>query len=258
VDATLFLSARGDERTPLARRLERLGIGFFEGDEMPGSKGRAFELEHGGKVTIYTHVGPDLTSFAARVHAKLPPVEAAVFLSEPEGEERDARTGLRILRFTRLLEEGKLPRSDTLHILAEFISVEKGAHVQHHVDARKCGFKSIDDLRVTLVSTDTIKNYFMVHSAFVPGVTQIYEHLLEERGQEIVRLQFAPPAGHTHVTLHALQQAVTPLGGIPFALETKSGVVLAPPPHRTFAVNDVTGVYVVADQPHIAARVKAR
>ena len=50
-------------------------------------------------------------------------------MSEPEGDERDARTGLRILRFVRLLEEGKIPRSDKLHVLAEFISVEKGAHV---------------------------------------------------------------------------------------------------------------------------------
>jgi hypothetical protein len=258
VDARMFLSSRGDERTPLARRLETLGVGFLAGEALPGTEGRAFHLEHGGTLTMHTHEGPDLAGFAARVHATLPPLEAVVFLSEPEGDERDARTALRILRFVRLLEERKLPRGEQLHILAEFISVDKGAHVQAHVDAHSCGFSSPSDLRLTLVSTDTIKNYFMVHSAFVPGVTQLYESLLEERGQEIVRVRFTPPAGLSSTTMLALQKTLAPLGGIAFALEVRGvGVVLAPDAHRSFAVKDVTGVYVVADQPHIAALVGA-
>lgn len=259
VDARLFLSSRGDERTPLTRRLENLKVGFEPGDPLPGLEGRAFHLEHGGTLTVHTHVGPDLAGFAARVHEKLPPVEAAVFLSEPEGDERDARTALRILRFVRLLEEKKIPRGDTLHVLAEFISVEKGAHIQTHVDAHTCGFASASDLRLTLVSTDTIKNYFMVHSAFVPGVTQLYESLLEERGQEIVRLRFTAPATLATTTLRALQQALVPKGGIAFALELRGvGVVLAPAVDRRFATSEITGVYVVADQPHIAALLRSQ
>ena len=255
VDVTLLLSAREDMATPLERRLENLNVGFNVDDDLPGSGGRKVALERGGKLTVYTHAAPDLSGFAARVAREMEPVNAVAFLSEPEGEERDARTALRILRFVGLLEEGKVPHGDKLHVLAEFISVDKGAHIQQHVDVRKCGFASESDLRLTLVSTDTIKNYFMVHSAFVPGVTQIYEHLLEERGQEIVRMRFDPPPGITHTTMRALQRALLPMGAVAIAVEMQDrGVILAPSVDRRIPANEITGVYVLADQPRLATK----
>jgi hypothetical protein len=259
VDATLFMSQRGDEVTPLGRRLESLGVGIDARDPLPGATGRTVELERGGRLTIFTHEGPDLAGFAARVLATRPPLEAAVFLCEPEGEERDARTGMRILRFVKLLEEGKVPHAGSLHMLAEYISVEKGSHIQRHVDARKCGFHSEQDLKLTLVATGTIKNYFMVHSAFVPGVTRVYDHLLEERGQEVVRLRFEAPPGLAETNMLAIEKALAPLGAIAFAVELRDrAVILAPDPSIPLKPADIVGIYVVADQPHLEAARKRR
>lgn len=249
VEVTLFVSQRGGERVPLGRRLEELGVGFDARDALPGTAGRGFDLERGGRITIYSHDGPDLSGFAARVLAHGKPVEAAVFLSEPDGEERDARVAMRILRFVKLLEEGTVPRGDSLHVLAEFLSVEKGAHLQGHLDPRTCGFADPSGLRLTLVSTDTIKNYFMVHSAFVPGVVDLYETLLEERGQEITRLRFAPPAGApATTTIRALQRALAPLGAIAFAVEmADQSLLMAPPAAHPIPVADIRGIYAVVD-----------
>lgn len=252
VEVTLFVSQRGGERVPLTRRLEQLGVGFDARDPAPGGDGRTFTLERGGRITIYSHDGPDLSGFAARVLARIPPVEAAVFLSEPDGDERDARVAMRILRFARLLEEGKLPHGDTLHVLAEFLSVEKGARIRGHLDPRSCGFADPRCMRFTLVSTDTIKNYFMVHSAFVPGVVGLYEMLLEERGQEIVRFTFTPPAhGPSTTTIRALQRALAASGAIPFAVEmADERLFLAPPASYPLTVADIRGVYAISDQTY--------
>jgi hypothetical protein len=254
VDAVLFVSARDDQRVPLATRLASLDVDFEAHEDLPGREGRCFLLERGGKITIYTHDAPDLASFAASVLAtRADPVSAAVFLSEPEGDERDARTAMRILRFVRLLEEGKVPHGHDLHVLAEFISTEKGAYIQQHVDVRKCGFHHENDMKLTLVSTDTIKNFFMVHSAFVPGVVGIFETLLEERGQEICRLDFTPPKDLEVTTMRALQSAVHPLGCIAFAVELEGReVMLAPHADRAIPTKNLRGIYVVADAPHLA------
>ena len=86
----------------------------------------------------------------------------------------DPRVALRVLRFVRHLEEGRVKRGDRLHLLAEFVSIEKGAYIQQNVDVRKCGFADEDCLKLTLVSMEQIKSYFLVHSAFVPGVARTY------------------------------------------------------------------------------------
>lgn len=250
IEVTLFVSQRGGERVPMARRLEELHVGFSANEPLPGRAGRAFGLSRGGTLTIFTHDGPDLVGFVARTLGHAAPVEAAVFLSEPEGEERDARTSLRILRFARALTEGLLQRGRTLHILAEFISVEKGAHIQELVHGRACGFGDESDVRLTLVSTDTVKNYFLVHSAFVPAVTSVYEELLAEKGQEIVRLPFQAPAGWTTLTLEQAWEALMPLGALPFAFELEHrDLVLGPAATRQVAAAQVTGIYVVTDIP---------
>jgi hypothetical protein len=250
VDVTLFMSQRGDEVTPLPRRLERLEIGIDVRDPLPGFAGRKLPLERGGHIRIFTHEGPDLVGFAANVLKDLAPVEAAVFLCEPEGAERDARTALRILRFTSLLEQGKVPHGDDLHVLAEFQSVEKGAHIQKHVDAARCGFAHESCLRLTLVSTDTIKNYFMVHSAFVPGTDEIYLRLLEERGQEVMRVHLDASLSVERVTMRILRRALARRHAIPIAIElTDRRVLLAPAPDEVFATKDVAGVYVLVNEP---------
>ncbi len=248
VEVALFLSARGDEKTPLPRRLESLGVGFDAGDPVPGRLGQCFGLEKGGQLTVYTHDAPDLARFAAGILQNLAAVEAAVFLSEPSGGDRDARTALRVLRFVKLLEENAVPKGPGMHLLAEFVSVDKGLYIQRHLDVRKCGFASANDLRLTLIAKETIKSYFMVHSAFVPGVSDIYGRLLEERGQDIVRFPVVHgPTTPTTTTWRTLCQALLPREAIPIGLDTVHGTLLAPAADRLFDVKDLRGVYAIAE-----------
>jgi hypothetical protein len=254
VEVSLFVSNRGDEALPLHRRLEQLNVGYEADHPLPGKLGQCFALEHDGKLTIYSHDAPDLARFAAERLRELPAVEAAVFLSEPSGGDRDARTALRVLRFVRLLEDNTVPKGAAMHLLAEFVSVDKGTYIQRHLDVRKCGFAHESDLRLTLIAKETIKSYFMVHSAFVPGVSDIYSRLLEERGQDIVRFPFVRGAGGAAtLTFSQLTRALLPRGAIAIAIDTHSqGAVLAPDPRRAFAVDDVKGVYAIAESAHFA------
>ena len=225
-----------------------LNVGYSADDPVPGKLGQCFPLERGGQLTVYTHDAPDLSRFAAGRLQQMPAVEAVVFLSEPSGGDRDARTALRVLRFVKLLEENQVPKGQGMHLLAEFVSVDKGLYIQRHLDVRKCGFHSEKDLRLTLIAKETIKSYFMVHSAFVPGVSDIYSCLLEERGQDIVRFPLVPTAETpTTTTYTALCQALLPRQAIPIGVETTTGTVLAPTDDRVFACADVKGVYAIAE-----------
>lgn len=254
VEVTLFLSARGDEKIPLQRRLELLSVGFGAEDPLPGKLGQCFPLEQGGQLTVYTHDAPDLSRFAAGRLQQIAPVDAVVFLSEPSGGDRDARTALRVLRFVKLLEENQVPKGPGMHLLAEFVSVDKGLYIQRHLDVRKCGFGDEKDLRLTLIAKETIKSYFMVHSAFVPGVSDIYSRLLEERGQDIVRFPLVTgPTTPPSITFRHLCQALLPREAIPIGLETVHGTVLGPAPDRVFAAADVRGIYAIAESAHFDA-----
>lgn len=257
VDATLILGERGDERMPLGARLASLGLGLDPDAAPPGRNGVTLPLEPGGRVTVYTHKGQDLASFAVECAKTGGPVGAVVFLSEPEAVDRDARTAMRLLRFVRALEAAEIPCGDRMHILAEFGSVEKGEHVRRLVDAKRCGFKTASSLRLSLVSTERIKNYFMVHSAFVPGVTALYDEILGEDGQEIVRIEPSVGGiGDARVCFGELRAAFAPRQVIPIAIERarededgheKLDVLLNPAPDESFSLGEIKAVYALAE-----------
>lgn len=266
VDATLILGERGDEKMGLGERLASLDIGIVSDDPLPGRSGKTITLEHGGKVTIYTHQGQDLASFAVECTQTGPAIGAVVFLSEPDAIDRDARTTMRLLRFARALEQRSVRRADKLHILAEFASVEKGEHVRRLLEPAQCGFASADDLRLTLVSTERIKNYFMVHSAFVPGVTALYDEILGEDGQEIVRLDLDKHLAERleqYVYFHQIRDVFTERQVLPIALEIRSPgkrrsgrleqedehleIVLNPEPDRVFTLKSIRAIYAIAE-----------
>jgi hypothetical protein len=244
VDVRLFLATRGDERLPLPRRLASLGLGMSEDDPLPGKSGRRLPLSRGGQVEVFTHDGSDLVEFA--VSRLRDAIDAAVFLSEPEGGDRDARTAMRVLRFVRALDEGRVSRGRDLHLLAEFLSVDQGEHLQRHVATRRWSNTDKDDIRITLIAKETIKSYFMVHSSFVPGVADIYNELLEEPGQDIVRFSFVPvPQTPRTVSLRELSAALAGRQAIPIAVDLVDGVRLAPAADARFETTDVRGIYCV-------------
>jgi hypothetical protein len=247
VDVLLFLSSRDGAAEPIKRRLSALNIGYDIDDALPGRAGRTFVLSKGGAVRVFTHDAPDLAQFAADHLRELPPVDAVVFLGEPEGTDLDARTAMRVLRFLRRLEDGTVPHGDTLHLVAEFVSVEKGQYLQRHVDIRRCGFAHDDDLRLTLIAKETITAYFMVHAAFVPGVSAIYDELLEERGQDVVRFGISTTARGT-TTWAAIGHAMQQRRAVAIGLQRRDGrVVLAPAPTTMLDLAELSGVYAIAE-----------
>lgn len=248
VDIALFVSSRDAPRgAGLSRRLASLNVGIDIDDPLPGRAGRVMPLPSGGRLRVYSHDAPDLAAFAVEQLQTLPPIEAAVFLSEPDGEARDARTAMRVLRFVRRLEEGSVPHGDQLHLVAEFLSVDKGQYLQEHVDVRRCGFANDADLRLTLIAKETIKDYFMVHAAFVPGVSAIYDELLEERGQDLVRLPVSTASGVTtpwsSVCARLLARQAVAIG----YERVDGGVVLAPPSSAVLRFDDISGIFAVAE-----------
>jgi hypothetical protein len=247
VDVLLFLSSRDGNAAPVKRRLAALNIGYDVDDPLPGRTGRTFVLNNGGSLRVLTHDAPDLAQFAAEQLRELPAVDAVVFLGEPEGTDLDARTAMRVLRFLRRLEDGTVPHGDQLHLVAEFVSIDKGQYLQRHVDIRRCGFAHDDDLRLTLIAKETIKAYFMVHAAFVPGVSAIYDELLEERGQDVVRFGIALGArGRT--TWAAVCVALQRRSAVALGLQRRDGrVVLAPEPSTVLELADLSGVYAIAE-----------
>ncbi|WP_437829956.1 hypothetical protein [Sorangium sp. So ce1153] len=263
IEVTLVLGERGDERMPLADRLASLGVTLGPDGAPPGPEGAALALPRGGRATVYTQHGHDLASLAVRCAARGAPASAAVFLSEPEGLDRDARTAMRLIRFARALESRELAHGGRLHVLAEFSSVAKGEHVRSLLDAGRCGFAGPDRLMLSLVSTERIKNYFMVHSAFVPGVTTLYEELLGEGGQDLLRVEPRPrgPAEQAHgaIGFDDLRAALEPRGAIPIALELDDGsVLLNPEPGPALAAARVRAVYALARSQDLAAEGERR
>ena len=249
VNVTVALSVRGEDRTSLRDRLRALELGLE--NTIPGSEGVEVSLhETGATACVYTHEGSGLTGFATgRLTG---PVDAAVFLSDPDSDDRDARTLLRVLRFARALERGEAPRGKGLHLLAEFSSEQRGKRLEEELERRRCGFAEDRAFRVTLLSTDRLKNYFMVHSAFVPGVLGLYEALLRPAGQTILRLDLA--AGPGAFTLGDIADHLAGTDCLPLGVERRTGeVVLQPPIDKAFPAGEVAAIFILGDVARVHA-----
>ncbi|MFM7204290.1 MAG: hypothetical protein ACKO6N_26225 [Myxococcota bacterium] len=254
VEILLALNADGLSREEMGERIELLNLGIGRHEPLPGELGRQQTLGSAGKLWLFTTDRPGLADFALKCLRTYGAVDAVVFLSEPEAIDRDARTALRLMRFARGLEQGHAPRGERLHVVAEFMSLAQGRTVQQYVRRGQCGYDEASKLRLTLVSTELIRNYFMVHSAFVPGVTALYEELLSEEGQELVRLlpnwdvlKIESP----RLNFWGWWQLCQQVAAIPIALEMSNGrVVLNPTSQETFAPDEVRAVFALADGAH--------
>lgn len=248
VKIVLVLGERGDERKSLDQRLSILGL---SADRFAMAKeGMKTVLEGGAVLLTFIQKGQNLSAFAAECVAEIGAVDAAVFVSEPEAADRDARTTMRVLRFVQALERNEVPKGERLQLLAEFVSEAKGEQVRRFVDAKKCGFAGADRLRLTIVCTERIKNYFMVHSAFVPGVTALYGELLGEGGQSIERLEVPSleevPGGSFGFL--DLIEIFGERGQIPVALEMKDGSLnLNPAPQARFRLNEISAIFALVN-----------
>lgn len=204
--------------------------------------------EHGGVIQVVALGELELAEVTA--HAAVAaggPYDAVVFLSDPGAADPDARTSMRVLQLSTRIERGELPVAEHLHVLIEVASPSKGALVAPRLERLR---RTRTALRTTLVSTQVLKNYFMVHSAFVPGLPAVYEELLSEFGQEFIRLRVVGkwPAGRT-VAFRDLLRRLSRHRLIPLAVEHRDGsVTISPhPDDPPFDAPDIVAIYAVGD-----------
>ncbi len=195
-------------------------------------------LPEGGRIEVRTAKDAMEPALAALDEAC---VQAVVFIAEAEAPEPDARTALRMMRLAEHLlhvHQGPVPR-----VLAEMITQAKGERVRAqitHAFAR-CDREAP---AVTLVSTEQIRHYFMVHSAFVPGIDDVYAGLLGAKGQDLVRLPLASP---TMLRMSDARRMLAERGMVALALERADGSVCLNP-KLDADCPDVRAIYAIGSR----------
>ncbi|MEO0322076.1 MAG: hypothetical protein AAF447_03895 [Myxococcota bacterium] len=219
-----------------ARRRRRLGLAANE-------TSRA--LEGGGHLEVF-EPGPGSWVSRAVTTAQERRPDATVFLADPGstlGEDMDARVVLRVLRFCRALAGTR-----GMRLLVELDAEERGEHL-----ARDLAALGADEPELTLLSTEQIRAYFLVHAAFVPGVTRIYDALLREPGGELVYVPLRA-AGAPATTFGALRRSFARAGAIPLSLVGQDGtLVVCPAWNYRVDAESVAGVHCVVDRAHAEA-----
>ncbi len=217
--------------------LERLGHALERADIELGPEGAA--LPRAGRLRIRADEDPMSTALGVLDDGH---VEAVVFLAEAEAPDPDARTALRMMRLAEHLLERQPDRQP--RVLAEMITLAKGERVRSQI-GRAFARREREAPQLTLVSTEQIRHYFMVHSAFVPGIDDVYAGLLGTRGQDLVRLPLDTPST---LRMRETRLRLAERAMIPLAFEQIDGsVCLNPEPDEPYT--DVSAIYAVADEP---------
>ena len=245
---TVLVVGRNPALSPLVDSLARFVPGVtvrVVATDPPARFGRAeaTALEKGGRCLVYPCDRETVAETAAHVFVR-EGADAVVFLSDPSAPEPDARTSLRVFHFLRAVDAAGMPSDlPAMDLLVELQSRTDGSPLGEQAQRLGGGRFS-----VTLISTAQITDYFLVHSAFVPGLMGLYERLLGERGQEIVRLPVAQRLTTSPLTVSELRQQLARRGAIPVALELSEGTLrvdLNPDTHIDGP--ELRAVFVVAD-----------
>ena len=233
VRVRVVLSDEDDARVR-ARRRRRLGLNEGEGSR---------KLAGGGRLEVF-EPGPGSWIAQAVATARAERPEAAVFLADPgstPGEDMDARVVLRVLRFCRALGG-----TGDMRLLVELDAEERAEQLAR--DLRLVASDTGPRPALTLLSTEQIRAYFLVHAAFVPGVTGIYDALLREPGGELafvpLELSGAPPT-----TFGALRARFAAAGAIPLSVAGRDGSLrVSPPDSLPLEADRVAGVHCIVDR----------
>jgi hypothetical protein len=239
VERVELVSVMSTERLNPGRRT-RLGLGA------DGSRA----LENGGSLRV---VLDDTSVVAERAARFAEDADAVVFLSDGREQDADAHTLLRVLRFAAALgHEG--PELRCL-VEVEGLADPEPVQAKLRLISRR--------LRPVFLSTERLTRYFLVHSAFVPGVSAIYDALLSTRGESLVRIPLASrPDDARGLTFDALIETFAPLGCLPVAVEvsTSNGeeVLVNPPGDLRLERRVVSGVFALADRSRLEELLRRR
>jgi len=220
--------------------------------EEADGRSRAVLERLGDAAEIHIETGAELGPRAVQRVAEVG-VDAVVFLSDPSAPDPDARNTMRTLRFAQALPEQELD-DRPLHLVVELLATERGRSLEEHVTSERCGLPP-GALTMTLLSTRRVKNYFMVHSAFVPGVAMVYETLLAPTSPTVRRFE-PSKAQHGDCSLEVMAQALSARGLAPLAYELRDGSVrVAPRASEHIALADIRAVFALADSQNAASAV---
>lgn len=204
-----------------------------------------------GSIRVFRARGSSLGRAAVELADRLGELDAAVYLSESRAVDPDARTSLRVLRLAQHLTERPAGCTRRISLVVEMRSEDKAEVL--HVDIAKIGPAVARHVRLTTLSTERIKSFFMVHSAFVPAVIEIYDELLSEHGNEFLRFDW--PGGEGHVVYAELVRALHDRRVVPLGIELDGGrVVVGPEPRSEIDLSRLTGVFAIGDGAQDAER----
>ncbi len=232
-DVTVAYDGEPAHMHRLTAALERAGVALDASEA-----GWDAALARGGRLTVRAGAHGDAMETAlARLRVE-EPFEAVVFLAEGDAVDPDARTALRLMRLAEHLldTDGRRP-----HVLAELTTLKKGERARLHVHAAFAR-AGREPPRITLVSTEQVRNYFMVHSAFVPGISAVYAQLLGQVGQDLIRL---PIEAGGPIRVDALAEELRRRRLIPLGIERGDEMVVNPRPDQV--LEGVTGVIVIGE-----------
>ena len=246
LDAQVLVRARGADPEALSA-LRRLGWLAPDAERLDGEP---TPLPAGGRVRVDGAPEERLVDLV-RDRVQRDSVQTLVFLADQRSADPDATTTLRALRFARALADADIDQR--LHVLVELVSMHHAETLRAQLQADKLGLGR-SQLRLTMVSTEQVRNYFLVHSAFVPGIHAVYDQLLGEPGVELVRLDPPPdlPADSAP-TCAQIERALRARGMLLVALESRQGVRANPPPDARVPVKELTGLFVLAEASTVRA-----
>lgn len=172
------------------------------------------------------------------------PIEAVFFLGSTRGADVDATMTLDVLSFLEAIDSNGIESEcrSRMKFVVELRRLHRGSELERNATAL-----GLHGDQLTMVSTEQITNYFMVHSAFVPGVTSIYDQLLGSRGQEIVYLEVPDDTFPGDITFRGIRRALRARACIPIALDLPGGVRVNPPAGTAFRGASIRGIYCIAD-----------
>lgn len=197
-------------------------------------------LERNGRLRVF-HEPTDL-ALSAVSHIPNHGLDAVVFLSSVDALDVDATTALRVLHFVQAAP------ADGYRVLVELEQEHRGEQLARQLKQMKF------PVDLTILSTNHIKNYFMVHSAFVPGLTEVYARLLGTRGQDIVRLPLRGDSSGKPIRFGAIRTALFQRKCVPLAVQVDGKIVLNPPAETRFSSSDLQAIFALASSDRLRDR----
>lgn len=171
------------------------------------------------------------------------------------GSDPDAKSALGLLKLVGLVREAPESLRAGFRVVGEIQEPGKGDLLEHRLRAlrREQGGGGAD--RSAILSTEKLRHFLLGQEVLVPGVAQLYEDLLRETGDEVVKL--VPPegaGGSGELGFPELAAALAPRRLIPLAVEltgedgpqTCVNPAEGEPGHR-FRLEQLTGVFALAD-----------